>query len=47
MKCCNNDCEQGRTCPERGAAWRDGDVAFTVVMLALTCALLLIAGVLT
>jgi hypothetical protein len=37
MNCCNNDCDQGRKCPNKAdSAWTIGDVTFTVVMLTLS-----------
>ena len=45
MKCCNNDCNQGRDCPhnpkadrtaEVAGAMRTADVVFMVVMLIIT-----------
>ena len=45
MKCCNNDCNQGRDCPHKtnadrttevAGAMRTADVVFMVVMLIIT-----------
>lgn len=36
MKCCNNDCAQGRDCPHKTNSMRTADVVFTAVMLAIT-----------
>ena len=36
MKCCNQDCNQGRDCPHKTSALRVGDVMFTVVTLVIT-----------
>ena len=36
MKCCNNDCNQGRDCPHETSALRIGDIVFMVVMLVIT-----------
>ena len=35
-KCCSQDCNQGRDCPNRDSALSTNDVAFTVVMGAIT-----------
>ena len=36
MRCCNNNCNQGRDCPNKTSALRIADVVFTVVMLVIT-----------
>lgn len=36
MKCCNNDCDQGRDCPHKTSALRIGDIVFMTVMLVIT-----------
>ena len=32
MKCCNDDCAQGRDCPHETRPMSNADVVFTVVM---------------
>lgn len=36
MKCCNNNCAQGRDCPHKESALSVGNVTFTVVMGTIT-----------